>query len=129
MMLIAPLMLAAVTATQPFAQTAYSGTQPVQVASCDLMPGPVTGDYYFSGMHLPGGAAIRVSFVNRASQPIASVNFAVSDGTLTQQIVDTGTFSRGVTIDHTFTAVAFSGPVNCAVRSVAFADGSTWQAQ
>jgi hypothetical protein len=49
-------------------------------------------------------------------------------------VVDAGTFSPGVTIDHTFADV-FSGyayigpkPNSCTVRVVRFKDGSTWHA-
>jgi hypothetical protein len=56
----------------------------------------------------------------------------VSDGRTTSRIVDKGTFSSGVAIDHNFITPQFQddlGNVTCSVQAVAFTDGSTWQAQ
>jgi hypothetical protein len=60
------------------------------------------------------------------------VTFDVSDGRTTSRIVDKGTFSSGVAIDHNFITPQFQDDlsnVTCSVQAVAFTDGSTWQAQ
>jgi hypothetical protein len=130
-MLIASLLLFAAVATAP-PQTAYTGIEPVRVASCTLDVADPSIAFPF-GATLPlGTSSTAISFVNEEQRPIASVVFAVSNERTTSRIVDKGTFSKGVEIDHTFTTPEFgdlSGPLRCTVQSVAFADGTTWQAQ
>jgi hypothetical protein len=126
-MLVAPLLLASTLVAQSSTQ-AYSSTVPVQVSACELSPSPVAVDA-FDGIRAPGAGSLRVAFVNRSAKTISSVQFAVSDGQATANVVDAGTFSRDITIDHTFIAPALSSDVSCSVQSIAFADGTTWQAQ
>jgi hypothetical protein len=124
--MFAPLLLASTLASGQPATEAYTGIEPVQVASCSVAP-QLPSSYF--GVEIPGVSTLNISFVNRAPKTISKVEFAVSDGAETLPVVDAGTFSQGATIDHDFTASALIGNVSCAVRSVAFADGSTWQAQ
>lgn len=115
-MLIAPLLLAA------------GLSLPVQVASCAVVEGPtsIPGSYF--GPLVPNTGSLNISFVNRDAKPIMSVAFTVSDRNSTVAVVDKGTFSTGVLINHILPAPAITtNDVSCIVSSVAFADGSTWQ--
>jgi hypothetical protein len=130
-MFIASLALAAAFTTAP-TQSAYTGIEPVRVASCSVTPAAPTISLPFGMAEAPQVAQTAISFVNLAPRAIAAVTFDVSDGRTTSQIVDRGTFSSGVAIDHSFTTPEFGGDlsgVSCSVASVAFTDGSIWQAQ
>ncbi len=118
------------TAALSSPQTAYSATAPVRVASCALNFNPTVPQPF--GASTPGTESLAISFVNQDAKPISSVAFEVSDGSTTSRIVDKGTFSNGVEIDHNYAAPQFGinlSDVTCSIQSVAFADGSTWQAQ
>jgi len=130
-MFIASLALSAAVATAPV-QYAYTGTSPVSVASCSLEPAAPAISFPFGPPSVSGSASTAISFENEAPATVASVTFAVTDGRTTSQIVDKGTFSSGVSIDHSFITPEFQNDVSdvtCSVQSVAFTDGSTWQAQ
>jgi hypothetical protein len=77
---------------------------------------------------------LRIAFINRGPQVASRVAFLVNYRGDVQHVIDAGTFSPNVTIDHTFADV-FSGyayigskPNACTVRVVRFSDGSTWRA-
>ena len=74
---------------------------------------------------------LRISFVNRSAVPATDVKFAVSTPNGTQTIDDAGTFGAGARITHNFSpandGLNFSDPAKCAVQSVTFSDGTTWQ--
>ena len=126
-MFIESLLLSAAL-TSP--QTAYTNEAPIRVAACDLAYTPSIPLGF--GNTLAGGNSLSISFVNQADKPIVSVAFDVTAGGTTSRIVDKGTFSSGTQINHSFNAYEFrnsAGDVACALKSVAFADGSTWQAQ
>ncbi len=106
---------------------------PVTVVSCD-----------YSGQYLPAsatgipesasfqGSALRITFVNQAPLTATNVRFAVRYAGRTQIIDDAGTFSTGAQIVQDFTAASGanaygSDSAQCAVESVTFSDGSTWQ--
>ena len=130
-MFIVPLALSAAFSMAP-TQSAYTGIEPVRVASCALEPATPAIDLAYSPAVASGAASTVISFVNEAPATIASVTFDVSDGRTTSQIVDKGTFSSGVAIDHSFITPEFGNALsglNCSVKSVAFTDGSLWQAQ
>lgn len=130
-MFIASLALSTAVATAP-TQSAYMGIQPIRVASCSLESAVPGFALPYSPPETAGAASTTISFVNQAPAAVASVTFAVSDGRTTSQIVDKGTFSSGIAINHSFLTPEFQGDlsdVTCAVTSVAFADGSRWQAQ
>lgn len=73
---------------------------------------------------LTGTFALHVRFHDAASQPISRVTFTLDDGT---KISDAGTFSPGVTINHTL-ALESTTAASCSVTAVEFEDGSTWHA-
>jgi hypothetical protein len=121
-----------IAAAAPAASPAvgYSTTLPVSVVSCEQ-----------SSLDIPAmlegpNPAIRldnlhISFVNRAGLAATDVRFAVSTPTGTQTIDDAGNFGPGARISHDFSPDAggqnFSDTAKCAVQSVTFVDGSTWQ--
>jgi hypothetical protein len=129
-MFIAPLLLAAgLNPAQPSTE-AYTGVEPVQVAACSVAQQGGTTPGSDFGPLVPSIGSLNISFVDRDPKPVTRVEFAVSDGSTTIPVIDEGNFSSGVAINHNFQEPALSGgDVSCTVRSVAFADGSTWQAQ
>jgi hypothetical protein len=130
--MFASLLLSAALAGSPAQpQTeAYTGLDPIQIAACAITT-PVDVPAVF-GIDTPNAGSVSISFVNQNSKPVSSVAFNVTNGRTTSRIVDAGTFSDGAVISHRFSAPAFTnalGDVTCSVQSVAFADGSTWEAQ
>jgi hypothetical protein len=122
-MLTSLALVAALTAPQ---QTAYTSTNPIQVAACDAAPATASSAAGFPGLQTPQAGSISIAFVNQGEKTVKSVTFNVNGA----QIVDAGTFSSGVTVKHDFIAPGLVSPdVTCAVQSVAFIDGSVWQAQ
>jgi hypothetical protein len=128
-MLIAPLIVAALDTVQPNTK-AYTGAPPIQVASCSVVKASaaIPGSYF--GPIVRNVGSLNVSFVNREAKPITKVAFTVNGEKTTLTVVDEGTFSTGVVINHTFPEPALTDEnVSCIVESVAFADGSIWAAQ
>ena len=107
-----------------------STTLPISVVSCEQ-----TSYHIFPALEGPNSPLeydnLRISFVNRAPMPATAVRFAVTTATGTQSIQDVGTFSNGASISHNFSPAVsgenFSDAALCAVQSVTFSDGSTWQ--
>jgi hypothetical protein len=126
-MFIAPLALMAALNGAP-ASTAYSN-QPVQIADCSVSQSASLANQ--PGFAAPYGANLSISFVNTSPKTVESVTFGVNDGRSTSRIVDAGTFSSNVRIEHEFVTPQLIGnpDVACTVQSVAFSDGTTWQAQ
>ncbi len=120
---------------------------PIQIKSCTVNqyapPQPAFRRYYwydygYAGPNVPYGSpytdGIRISFVNTGSKTADRVVFGVDYRGDFERVIDAGTFSPTVTIDHTFGDV-FSGyayigpkPNSCVVRVVRFQDGSVWRA-
>ncbi|HEV8020083.1 MAG TPA: hypothetical protein VGP41_02395 [Candidatus Lustribacter sp.] len=75
-----------------------------------------------------GPAAAEIAYTNASSQPATEVVFAVTtpDGNMVDMYDDVGTFSPGVTIDHTFPALEAADASQVSVAQVTFADGSVW---
>ena len=87
---------------------------------------PIRGGKPADGSY--GPAAAEIAYTNASSQPATEVVFAVTsaDGKIVDMYDDVGTFSPGVTIDHTFPALTTADPSQLAVAQVTFADGSVW---
>lgn len=109
-------------------QTAFVTTSPVQVGACAVAP-PIYQEP--SGYSSPAMSTLALTFTNRDARTATSVTFDVSDGRTTSRIVDNGTFSSNVRIDRDLSSPQYAGgsTLSCEVRSIAFADGSTWKAQ
>jgi hypothetical protein len=72
------------------------------------------------------GPTVTISYANESSQPATDVDFVSLDGgQIVDSYQDTGTFTTGATIEHTFFDAAPAG-TQVAVGYVKFADGSTW---
>jgi hypothetical protein len=106
---------------------------PVTVVSCDYtsqwLPASATGIPESASFQ---GGNLRISFVNQAPLTATSVRFAVHYAGRTQIVDDAGTFSSGTPIVQDFAPLANAGAygadgAQCAVESVTFSDGSTWQ--
>ena len=103
---------------------------PINVVSCEQSSYRV-----FPALEGPNSpfeySNLSISFVNRAPLAATKVRFAVTTPKGTQTIQDVGTFSNGARISHNFSPDAngenFSDASHCAVQSVTFSDGSTWQ--
>jgi len=72
---------------------------------------------------------IMLKFVNERNVPATTVKFLVSNGRYTHSIVDKGTFSQGVQIDHSFAVESGLSELENATSEVAevdFADNTAW---
>jgi hypothetical protein len=88
-------------------------SMPTVVESGDDTPSKIVGDYSF-----------HIRFVDTANRTVSRVTFRLNDGV---RIVDAGTFSPGITIDHTL-PLSHTDATTCAVTSVTFTDGESWNA-
>jgi len=95
---------------------------PVHVSTCDISTPSFIPSGAATGTTMVGDYSLHVRFDDIAPQAIAQVTFALNDGT---RVVDAGTFSRNITIDHVL-ALAPTPAQSCTVSSVRFADGTTW---
>jgi hypothetical protein len=82
--------------------------------------------------YVSGYRPLVLAFSNRRAVPADEVRFTVEYAGRTERIVDRGTFSQNVRIDHAFDGfynVRYRGPsANCSVDYVEFQDGSVWTA-
>jgi hypothetical protein len=104
---------------------AFTG-EPVTIRACEGSTIPAFAAP--SEVIVPTGeiANVRISFVNQSPAAATKVLFTVRSGGQTDSIVDSGIFSKGVTITHDF-GPAFGGDgAQCSVDAVTFADGSIW---
>ena len=130
---VATLGLAAAfsaAANLPTPQTIAFSASPVQVTSCAYTAVPSLSATSFDNGYAPSIGNLRISFVNLAPVAATRVSFAVTEDGQTRVVEDNGTFSTGTAIDHEFTAIEpqASGLGSCAVASVSFADGTSWNA-
>jgi hypothetical protein len=120
---------------------------PIKIQSCSVLqyqPSRLVDrsrywyDYGFAGPFVPAGSpytdGIAISFVNTSAAVVDRVVFGVNYRGDFERVIDAGTFSPNVNINHTFADV-FSGyaylgpkPNACAPRVVRFKDGSIWRA-
>lgn len=144
MFFITPLVLAAALSDDSNqSNVSYSSTSPLRVATCAVEP--ISTNYLGgggdSGTFLPetrvNGENLYIKFSNSTNKQISMVNFAVTDGAnQAVSVVDSGTFSPGVTITHLLKYMPdativqpYGSPADdpiCTVSSVLFSDGSTW---
>ncbi len=116
------------------------GGPPIAVGTCEITQNIANRAYHpWYGWRYPGisrppsTSGLRVAFVNRTNTPATEVGFYVAYRGATEYVRDIGTFSPGVTIDHTyseFVDYAFLGsrPNSCRAVFARFADGSVWRA-
>lgn len=117
------------------AQTA----SPIRIQTCAVLqyvPAPRYPFWRPFGPYPQGSLftdGLRIAYVNNGPQTATRVAFNVNYRGDVQHIIDAGTFSPGVTIDHTFgqfTGDAWLGPNpnSCRVVAVRYANGSVWRA-
>ena len=110
------------------------------VTTCTVLqwnegPYPYWNRFLFHGLAAgaPTTDGIRIAYVNQASKVADRVEFLVNYRGEIERIVDVGTFSPNVTINHTFgnfSGLAYLGsrPNVCRNIAVRFRDGSIWRA-
>jgi hypothetical protein len=121
-----------IASASPSAPTAVGifTTLPISVAVCEQtsLSVPALTEGPSAALQLDN---LRISFVNRAALPVTDVRFAVTTPNGTQTIDDVGSFAGGARITHNFAPAVgganFSDPASCAVQSVTFSNGTTWQ--
>jgi hypothetical protein len=96
--------------------------RPVNVASCDITPPNTYQSTPDSAVVTARNYRVRVKFLDVTYRTLKQVVFHLDNGST---FVDAGTFSPGVTIDHTFRLA--SNASTCSVASATFADGESWQ--
>jgi hypothetical protein len=126
------LLALTVTSTAASAQRA-----PISIQSCTVLQAQRVHRYWYPfGPALPVGApyadGIRIVYMNVAPTAANRVAFMVNYRGDMQRIIDAGTFSPNVKIDHTFgnfSGDAYLGPRPnaCTARAVRFVDGSVWR--
>ncbi len=94
---------------------------PVALSRCEVST-PAIQQQGDGSAATSGGFTMHVRFSDAAQQTISRVTFTLDDGT---NIYDVGTFSPGVTINHTF-GLDSTDAASCAVTAVEFKDGSMW---
>lgn len=134
------IAVAALAGSLTGAANAQAGNSPpVTVSDCSILQYvPIErhpfwrpfGPYPYGSVYTDG---IRIAYVDRAAKTATRVAFLVNYRGDVQRIIDIGTFSPGVTIDHQFgqfTGDAWLGPKPnvCRVVAVRYADGSFWHA-
>jgi hypothetical protein len=114
-------------------ETAYATKSPIGIRSFQINESNITG---MIGNELEQAPELRtedftLKFANTAGVAATTVKFVVGDHRSTRLVIDKGTFSPGVQIEHDFTTG--DGPdiepnATCSVSEVDFADGSVWRA-
>jgi hypothetical protein len=133
--------VAVVAATSGFSHPVSppGGGPPVAVTTCQVLQNvkparfrPWYGWRYPALRPVPTTDGLRIVFENKTSVPATEVGFHVGYRGATAFVRDVGTFSPGVSIDHTyseFVDYAYLGtePNACRAAFVKFADGSEWR--
>jgi hypothetical protein len=123
------ITIASASPSAPTAVGIYTA-QPIGVVACEQssISIPQLTEAPSSALQLDN---LRISFVNHAVLKATDVRFAVATPNGTETIDDAGSFAAGARITHNFSPAVgganFSDPTSCAVQSVTFSDGTTWQ--
>jgi hypothetical protein len=126
-------------AAAPIAASAQTSPAPIAIASCRIQQyqGVEGRRFWYPWSSRPFGSiytdGVEISYVNKSPLTASRVVFSVNYRGDIEHIVDSGTFSPGVTINHTFgqfTGDAFLGtrPNSCSVAAVRYTNGSAWRA-
>lgn len=145
---------AAVTAALAIALAAPAGAAPVAIERCSILRaarGNIGAfNYYpygyyggfggyngfaggYPGIGAPVTDGIRINYKNTSRKVADRVAFGVDYRGQRDVIVDSGTFSPGISIDHTFgefSGLAYLGnrPNSCRVLSIRYKDGTIFRA-
>lgn len=108
---------------QSTAALAVSSLNPVVINDCHI-----SNSRSYVSTYKP----IDLVFTNRRATPADEVHFTVEYAGRTEHIIDRGTFSQNVRIDHAFNgfynAQYRDSPPSCSIDYVEFRDGSVWRA-
>jgi hypothetical protein len=115
------LLASAAVLSVTLAASAGPVDSPVQINRIDVAPALGESTEFAPGQ-------ITVSFTNTEATPATAVDFEVHGykGHVIGHIEDTGTFTQGAVINHSFADRALDNNQSVEVESVEFADGSTW---
>jgi hypothetical protein len=98
-----------------------------------MMLSPITIDQCHvanTRSYVSAGKPIALGFTNLRAIPADEIRFRVEYDGRTEQIVDRGTFSQNVRVDHAFSGfynARYQGPPpSCSVDYVEFGDGTVW---
>jgi len=110
----------------PVLVAALTVHSPIHIATCEISA-PIRDLHLGTdiGTTVTGGYNLHVRFADGGNQPIKRVVFALNDEST---VVDAGTFSPRVTIDHRFDLMPNNADA-CSVGSATFADGTQWSAR
>jgi hypothetical protein len=120
-----------------FAQNRKPPPGPIQITRCTILRWVPAGRRPFWYGPYPYGApvtdGISISYVNRSEKVADRIVFEVDYRGERERIIDAGTFSPNVTIEHTFgnfTGQAYLGPTPnyCRAVVVRYKDGTVWRA-
>jgi hypothetical protein len=109
------------TALMLSSMISVASAPPVALAKCEV----VTALIQRQDTDNPSSMVVyglHVRFSDAVQQPISRVTFTLGDG---KTITDVGTFSPGITINHTL-GLKGTESTSCAVTAVEFKDGSMW---
>jgi len=121
----------ALVAGSPAASPAAPAASPVSVVACNYSSLRGNGALRAPGMGSLNLGSLLVTFVNDSPLTATDVRFTAHYANSTQTFEEAGTFSTGTSVTQNFTPSnnpEFNGSAACAVQSVTFSDGSTWQA-
>jgi hypothetical protein len=101
-----------------------STTTPVDLKSCQVTTWQTSLPTVYNALPTTfESRVVNVRYVNDQSKAISRIQFTLDDGT---KVTDVGTFSPGVTIDHSF-GIGYAKARSCRVTAVQFTDGTSWQ--
>jgi hypothetical protein len=123
--------IASAQSPQP-SPASLSGPSPVSISQCSITRRARYRNIV-SPYPLPITGGLRIAYVNHGTTAAKDIRFHVEYRGESEVIVDTGTFSPGALVSHSFdnfSDYAYLGPTPnvCAVVSVRFADGTVWNA-
>jgi hypothetical protein len=103
---------------------AMTAPDPIHIESCSVST-PVTIPQGDAGSLTYGSYSVTIRFVNTAQEPVSRVTFRLNDG---KDVVDAGTFSPDVSIDHTLQLPATNAD-SCTVARVTFSNDMSWSSR
>jgi hypothetical protein len=115
--LSAALVSAAIAAAPAIGSAATIQPNPIQIENVQATSSDRSVD----------GPTLTITYANQSPVPVSDVLFVnLSNGQIVDGYEDSGNFTTGATINHTFFNDAPAADTQLAVDVVKFADGSTW---
>jgi hypothetical protein len=130
----AAVVIAAASARADAQVVGFGGASPVSITAFSIVDSSqiiAWNAYDFTPPSRFVTGDVTLTFVNTSDKSATCVKFVVDNGRHSQRIVDKGTFSPGVAIEHDFVLRGERDSASHAtskVDEVDFADGSTWHA-